>query len=269
MPSLTLHLLGAPRVERDGAPVVPRRRKSLALLAYLVTTGAEHGRDELAALLWPDAGAAKALASLRVALRDLHETLGGGQLDTARHTIRARDGIWVDATRFEELCAAALVPGIPRASAVAGARAALELYRGDFLRGVALRESAPFEEWQLRHAEHLHRRRVAALRLLAVSDTSPAAAIAHGERLVAVEPLSEEAHRELMHLYARAGRRSDALRQYDTLAGLLLEELGVKPEAETRALYESIKLSRGVLPLVSPRRVGRTWGCGRVSGRGI
>jgi tetratricopeptide (TPR) repeat protein len=65
-------------------------------------------------------------------------------------------------------------------------------------------------------------------------------AISHGRRLVEIDPLSEEAHRELMRLYVLVGRRRRALAQYDDLATVLRRELGVDPLAETRALHQSV-----------------------------
>jgi DNA-binding SARP family transcriptional activator len=54
MATLTLFLFGAPRLECDGAVVKIPRRKALALLAYLASTGQSHARDTLATLFWPD-----------------------------------------------------------------------------------------------------------------------------------------------------------------------------------------------------------------------
>ena len=54
MSQLTLHLLGAPGIARDGAPVAVDTRKATALLAYLAVTGRSHAREALAALLWPE-----------------------------------------------------------------------------------------------------------------------------------------------------------------------------------------------------------------------
>jgi DNA-binding SARP family transcriptional activator len=41
---LSISLLGAPRVERDGAPIEVDTRKAIALLAYLAYTGRAHTR---------------------------------------------------------------------------------------------------------------------------------------------------------------------------------------------------------------------------------
>jgi tetratricopeptide (TPR) repeat protein len=47
-----------------------------------------------------------------------------------------------------------------------------------------------------------------------------------------------------MRAYAQTGRRGAALRQYQACVEILQQELGVEPEAETRALYQDILRSR-------------------------
>ena len=59
-------------------------------------------------------------------------------------------------------------------------------------------------------------------------------------RLLAIDPVAESAHRTLMLLYANAGRRGAALRQYQTCLDTLRRELQAEPEAETRELYQSL-----------------------------
>jgi DNA-binding SARP family transcriptional activator len=66
-------------------------------------------------------------------------------------------------------------------------------------------------------------------------------AIPYARRWVALDPLHEPAHRALMRLYAQAGQQAAAQRQYQECLRLLEAELGVEPEAETTALYESIR----------------------------
>jgi len=60
-------------------------------------------------------------------------------------------------------------------------------------------------------------------------------------RLIVVEPLREDAHAWLMRLHALAGRRSEALREYERLRDLLARELDAEPGAETQRLYEEIR----------------------------
>ncbi|HEX5782772.1 MAG TPA: bacterial transcriptional activator domain-containing protein, partial [Solirubrobacteraceae bacterium] len=66
------------------------------------------------------------------------------------------------------------------------------------------------------------------------------AAIAAARELLALDPLNERAHRRLMEAYARGGRTGQALRQYLECRRLLVEELGIEPSEETRALHASL-----------------------------
>ncbi len=65
MPGLHARFFGFPVIELDGAPLKIERRKTLALLAYLLVNDAPviHGRESLAALFWPEMGQAEAGAS--------------------------------------------------------------------------------------------------------------------------------------------------------------------------------------------------------------
>ena len=53
MAGLALHLFAYPQVIVGDAPVEMRRRKEVALLAYLAATQRAHSRDTLADLFWP------------------------------------------------------------------------------------------------------------------------------------------------------------------------------------------------------------------------
>jgi tetratricopeptide (TPR) repeat protein len=123
---------------------------------------------------------------------------------------------------------------------------AVDCYRGDLLEGLTL--SAPlFEEWLLSERERLREIGVDTLaRLLAFQTTSAdrpdalEAAARTARRLLALEPLQEAVHRALMQLYARLGRRSAGLKQYQICVSVLQRELGVEPEAATKEVYRGL-----------------------------
>lgn len=74
---LSVHLLGAPRLERDGAPVPPPRgHKTWGLLAYLLRTRVPPTRQHLAGLLFSEAD--DPLGALRWTLSALRRQLGAG-----------------------------------------------------------------------------------------------------------------------------------------------------------------------------------------------
>ena len=103
MVSIRVNLFGAPQVERDGDPLAISRRKVLALLAFLACTGRAHSRDELLALLWPEADPTDARANLRRDLSRLKKWLAGTGLEISRAQVRlaVKDQLWVDVNEFD------------------------------------------------------------------------------------------------------------------------------------------------------------------------
>jgi predicted ATPase len=67
-------------------------------------------------------------------------------------------------------------------------------------------------------------------------------AIGYTRRWLALDPLSEAAHRQLMALYDQFGQRASALRQYQICRESLSDELGVEPAEETIELYQKIQV---------------------------
>jgi DNA-binding SARP family transcriptional activator len=212
-------------------------RKTRALLAYLaVHPGQSQPRDKLATLLWGESGRTQARTSLRQSLAALRKSLGA-HATTALHVDAKAISldpavVEADVDRFERLVAEASPAALEEAVA---------LYRGELLEGFE-EAAAPFEDWLLVERERLRERALEALaRLLRhQADTGDLeAAIRTAQRLVAVDPLQEAAHRTLMRLYLGQGRRANALRQYQTCVGVLQRELGVEPEPETRDVYQT------------------------------
>src|SRR5262249_6848861 len=69
-------------------------------------------------------------------------------------------------------------------------------------------------------------------------------------RLLAIDPLQEDAHQVLMRFYIAQGRLDRARREYDTCARMLRREFGVEPQPETKALLADIAARR---PVRKPR----------------
>ena len=98
-------------------------------------------------------------------------------------------------------------------------RAAVGLYRGDFLDDLVVRGAPEFEEWAGREREHLRRLAVTGLARLAddaATRSDPAAGVELARRMLSLDPLSEEAHRLLMRFLAQKDDRAAALAQFET-----------------------------------------------------
>jgi predicted ATPase/DNA-binding SARP family transcriptional activator len=257
MSTVRLSLLGPPRLERDGEPVELDTRKTLALLTYLAMTGQgpggqTHRREALATLLWPEAESQPARANLRRSLSVLRKGIGGEWLVADRETIgtHPQTDIWLDVAHFRRLLSSPQAHSHPEdetcPDCLEALAEAVELYRGDFLEGFSLRDSARFDDWQFFQTEGLRQELALALERLVHGYSAQGAyeqAIPCGRRWVALDPLHEPAQRELMQLYALAGQRAAALRQYTECARILEAELGLPPAEETTSLYEQIRSS--------------------------
>ena len=116
-------------------------------------------------------------------------------------------------------------------------------------------DSTGFEEWATRERERLRLAAMEALDALitgCLAQAEYAKGIAAATRLIAMDPLREETHRQMMDLLWRSGQRGKALEQYDTLCRVLDEEFGVTPLPETVALYEQLRAGDLPLPELPP-----------------
>ena len=219
----------------DGRGVDMTLRKGLGLLAYLADARTPVGRDHMAGLLWPEADADAARGRLRRTLHKIRVAFPLDVIDADRTTLALAPSIEarVDTHAFEAACVAGELNEV------------LRLYTGDFLQGLSIEGCAAFEEWAFFRREALRSRLVQALerlieRELAAGD--PRAAIAAATRLVGLDPLSESAQRHLISAQLRAGDRAAAERQYEACARLLESDLGIAPDAHTRALLATMSV---------------------------
>lgn len=253
MPSLLLHLLGPPLLERDGAPLHITRRRTLAFTIYLAVSGEAHHREQLAAFFWPEMDASHAHADLRRTLYQVNQTLGGDWLLAEGDTLRFRRGsdLWMDVAAFRQLLAASHAHGhgpdevCPHCLALL--HDAVTLYRNDFLAGFSIPDSPAFDDWQFFQSETLRQELADTLERLVRGHTAQddyPTAISYARRWLALDPLHEPVHRWLMQLYAWDGQQAAALRQYAQCAQLLDDELGVAPAPETEQLHQAIRARR-------------------------
>src|SRR5262245_36960895 len=250
MASLELTLLGGFDARfGTGEPLAPLGRKAQLLLAFLaLRAGEPQTREKLIGILWSDRGDAQARGSLRQELTVLRKTLRDIEpapilIDGERLSL-APSAVVVDVRRFEDLI---------QSDATADLERAVALYKGPFLDGLLVRDSA-CEEWLQHERERLRLLMLGVLdRLLARQTKAGAlpAATATAEAILAQDPLREDMHRTLMQLHAAQGRHSLALRQYRLCKEMLARELGVEPEPETERLHQEIQAQRAA-PSRSP-----------------
>ncbi len=176
--------------------------------------------------MWPEVLDSSARASLRSALWVLRSALGpaASQLEATRERVGLGAGVRTDLGEFR------------RRVAAGDRRAAVDLCRGRLLSDLD-------DEWVLEAREEQARELSDVLAELAAEADSGgdrAAAIRWGRRRLAVDPLSEEAARDVMRLLAAAGDRVGVLSAYDQLRVRFRTELGIGPSEATRSLARDL-----------------------------
>ncbi len=239
--SLRIGLLGPPQVTWDGSSVPIARRQTRALLYRLAADLRPLPRAQLCYLFWPDLPDTIARRNLTRLIVLVRRSLPEPAVLLADDTIVTldRDLVWSDTAEFVRLTARADPPARDQVL-----QQAVNLSRGPFLDGFALPDCPEFEAWIDAERRTWERRTLDTLAALVEAYTvqrAYAAAIAAAQRYIQVDELAEEIHRRLIALYAAAGDRTAALRQFERCAVVLERELGVSPLPETRAVYEAAR----------------------------
>jgi DNA-binding SARP family transcriptional activator len=184
--------------------------------------------DEIVSQLWPTSSSPDT-RGLRYFVHVLREQLepDGSPNPPSSFVLATRGGyaldlrhVWIDADAFEELVTAGLAAyETDDQSAPELLRRGLDLYRGQLL------ADEPYAEWVFAERDRLRDIASDGLRALAALDQRAgdlAQATATLTRLAELEPFDVDVHRELFGLLLRRGRRSEALRRYETLRRRML-----------------------------------------------
>lgn len=257
--SVVFRILGPLQVTGLGGPVrVPPGRQEVILAALLLEANRVVSTDYLVDLIWDDEPPDTARTQVQICVSRLRKLFSTAAIPAAITTrppgyVLKTQGDLVDAALFARTVAEA------RALAKQGAlgraakllRTAGELWQGDCLSGVSsetLRSKAlQLDEERLTASETRieleldlgrHHQLVGEIQLL-----------------VRVHPLRERLRGQLMLALYRSGRQAEALESYRVGRELLVEELGLEPGSELRAL-ESAILAGEVAPPSRPAAGG-------------
>jgi predicted ATPase len=245
-PLWRLTLLGELCARREDRVVTRfRTRKAGTLLAYLAYhRQRRHPRLELIDLLWPERAPEAGRDNLSTALSWLRRLLeppgvpAGSVLVADRVSVGLNHptAVTTDVAEFKAALRAAQRATEPgeRVESLSGV---VERYTGPLLPGSD-------DEWVVQERLWLAESYFQALgQLLAHLESIGEfeRAIHLAQRGVSADPLREEAHRDLIRLYAAVGQTTAALRQYEELQRLLKVGLGSAPGAATRALVREVE----------------------------
>ena len=240
--ALDFRLLGPLEVVGDsGRGVSIGKGRQRALLALLILRANELvATDRLVEELWGESPPPTAQRMLHNQVSALRSTLGrNGRLETVGSAYRLNvDPGERDVDRFEELLASgrARIETDPEGAAEMF-RQALELWRGPPLADLA------YEQFAQTEIARLEERRWAAFEARVEAELAlgrHADLVSDLDAAVAEQPLREHLHGQLMLALYRCGRQAEALETYRSARRTLVEEIGVEPGTELRALHDAI-----------------------------
>ncbi|HEY6532077.1 MAG TPA: BTAD domain-containing putative transcriptional regulator [Acidimicrobiales bacterium] len=249
---IDVRLLGGVEVH-NGEAAVPVAGAKLKAILVMLALGAPHpvSAERLIEEIWSDEAVTNPANALQAQISSLRRSLG-------RDAVERRGAGYVlvvspediDTFRFERLVRAGREANAAGdlLEAVAHLRSALDLVRGPALADLAqypfARDAGTwFDGLVIDAQEELLDA------LLAAGESREAVVLASA--LVRVHPMRERLHRQRILALYRSGRQADALRAYQDARTILLEELGVDPGVELKALERSMLAHDPALELAS------------------
>jgi DNA-binding SARP family transcriptional activator len=246
---VVVEFLGRTRVLSSGNELA-LSRQSLSFLAYLVLyRERDHPREVLIENFWAACEPKRARSCLGSALSRLRKSMPvvGDWLEVTPRgepRISLDAPIWFDIVAFESGIMPSLVvaDGCLAPPLLKQLMTALAHYRGDLLLGW-------YDDWVLSERERLRILCLRGYRRLMEHYTAAGDlenALSAGLSALRIEPLQELVQQRVIELYHASGQRVAAIRQFEKLAILLKEELGIAPAKETRSLIDRIRADKSV-----------------------
>jgi len=242
-PVIQVNCLGPLRVFQNGTEITQDQwvsAKARDLLAYFVTFRRERiPLDRIIEALWPDAGPGKGKMAFHTALYRMRHALRAPE--RASKFVIAEAGEYrldaecfsIDVEYFDRCIREA------RAASGDGAarwyKQAVSLYAGEYLDNL-------YYDWCMPERDRLREACLGVLRALVThyATADPQRAITFGQRAIAIDPLLEDVHLEMMQCYHRLNDRAAAARQYRQLEQVLRDHLGIEPNEAAKALYREL-----------------------------
>lgn len=226
------------------------------LVAFLALHADWLSRDKAATVFWPEAGNAEALNNLRANLHRARQLLGTWSVDDKLQSERRRVHLRLP-TDVAQLRAAIARREWPLVQS---------LYQHRLLEGLSFPGFPALQEWvEIERAELHAQWREAMLKFADGADTAPAQALDTAVRMLAFDPLDEEAVARQIRALAHCDRASEAAQIYGAHCRRLAGELGTRPSATLQRLVASLPQQVGqpfagvvaALPVTRDAFVGR------------
>lgn len=242
MPTIQAVLLKTPSVLLDGESIRLPYRKAEAAFYYLLING-KASRSELMHLLWGDFPEETARKNLRNALYKIRKTIGEESILTPNQKELIMNPDWKWYTDIQNF--------------LSEEKNSWKNYQQEFLQGFSVKDAEDFDGWMLKKRQeyeeiYLRKLHHEIKRAEEAGDIDQILEL--GKALIRQDEFDEEARRKVMEAYLQKGQFHKAVQVYEETTQVLKEELGIQPEARTKALYEKVLRQRQPEGLAESRK---------------
>lgn len=194
-------------------------------------------KEEVGEIFWPGASPGQLKVRFKNAIYRLRSAL-------FQEVVVFEDNIYrfdrsidygYDVELFEDAIAAAESTAHPEEK-LAALQKVTELYQGDYLPEM----DAMWVQLERERLWRMYTKAMLDLAQLYLDKGELSATLTCCQKLLAIDPCLESAHRMAMRVHAARGNRADVARQYEQCQAALLNELGVPPSPETETLYDQL-----------------------------
>lgn len=221
-----------------GSPVVKEKDKQVYLptgkvsgLFYYILMKKVVSRDEAAGLFWPSSNDERAKISLRNALHKIRRAFDEDIILTPNKSIlKINEDInfTIDILDFEK-----------------NPMENLDLYKGEFLKGFYIKDTAEFDNWlaeQRSYYEEIYISNLEKKITIDIENNKYENIEIYIRNLLSVDNFNERAYLLLMNYYIKIGRYDKVVNEYYNVQNILIEELGIEPGEDIEKVYKSAVL---------------------------
>ncbi|WP_026476718.1 AAA family ATPase [Alkaliphilus transvaalensis] len=228
MRNIEVKVFNTPTVFKAEEKILFPFRKAEALFYYLLVKG-ESTRDELVNLLWGEIDEETAKKNLRNAMYKIRKVFDLDIIISPQKSIVMLNPEIQIKTDLEIF--------------LSSKNEGLEVYTGEFLQGFLVKDGEAFEAWMYHTREQYKDAYIARVnkKIEEEMNRDHWGEIEHyGKLLITVDQFDERAYRTLMKLYIKEGAYNKGIDLYQKLSKTLELELGIKPDSETKVIYEKL-----------------------------
>lgn len=239
----------------NNKPIHLSTQKQAALILYLILNQRIFPRVFLANTFWGKMNTVESLKNLNRNLyfikRDFPSSKNMLSIDSK--SIGAKPAkIWIDAIELDEIFKKIkLSSGNEKEKLL---NKALNLYKGEFLEGIFIKEADEFNDWMFLKKEHYKQNYINAINHFAdyfIEEKKHTEAIRLLNLSLQEDALQEIIHQKLIQQYILAKQKKMAIEQFQRCQKTIKKELNVDPLPETIALINKIK----TIPDIHPGKI--------------